>query len=307
LDVEVALRVRGKRSGPKPLSGQLEREMTQHEGEGLWEAVFSRANLLAALARVERNGGAAGVDGMKVQELPAHLKAHWPSIRAKLDAGTYQPSPVRRVEIPKPGGGKRQLGIPTVQDRLIQQAMQQVLSPLFEATFSEQSYGFRPKRSAHDAVRVAKGYIESGKGWVVDIDLERFFDTVNHERLMARVKAVVKEKRVLGLIHAYLRAGVMVNGVVMETEEGTPQGGPLSPLLSNIVLTELDRKLEERGHSFVRYADDCNIYVSSERAAQRVMASTKEYVEKRMRLKVNEAKSAVDRATKRQFLGFSFY
>lgn len=285
--------------------------MTQHEGEGLWEAVFSRANLLAALASVQRNGGAAGVGGMKVQDLAAHLRVHWPSIRAKLDGGTYQPSPVRRVEIPKPGGGKRQLGIPTVQDRLIQQALHQILSPLFEATFSEQSYGFRPGRcpkgSHHDAVRVAKGYIESGKGWVVDIDLERFFDTVNHERLMARVKEVVKDKRVLRLIHAYLRAGVMVNGVVTETEEGTPQGGPLSPLLSNIVLTELDRKLEERGHSFVRYADDCNIYVSSERAAQRVMASTKEFVEKRMRLKVNEAKSAVERATKRQFLGFSFY
>lgn len=289
--------------------------MTQHEGdafgehstEELWEKVFSRANLFKALERVQSNGGAAGVDGMKVEELPAHLKAHWPSIRAKLDAGNYQPSPVRRVEIPKPGGGVRQLGIPTVQDRLIQQALHQVLSPLFEATFSEQSYGFRPGRSAHDAVRIAKSYIESGKSWVVDIDLERFFDTVNHDRLMARVKDIVKDKCVLRLINAYLQAGVMVNGVVMETEEGTPQGGPLSPLLSNIVLTELDRKLEERGHAFVRYADDCNIYVSSERAAQRVMASTQGFVEKRMRLKVNEAKSAVDRATNRQFLGFSFY
>jgi RNA-directed DNA polymerase len=201
----------------------------------------------------------------------------------------------------------RQLGIPTVQDRLIQQALHQVLSPLFEPTFSEQSYGFRPERSAHDAVRVAQRYIESGKKWVVDIDLERFFDTVNHDRLMAKVKDVVEDKRVLRLINAYLQAGVRVNGVVMETEEGTPQGGPLSPLLSNIVLTELDRKLEERGLSFVRYADDCNIYVGSERAAQRVMASTKQFIEKRMRLKVNEAKSAVDRATNRQFLGFSFY
>lgn len=281
--------------------------MTQHEGAELWEQVFSRANLYAALERVQSNRGAAGVDGMKVSELPAHLRAHWPSIRAKLDAGEYQPSPVRRVEIPKAGGGVRQLGIPTVLDRLIQQALHQALSPLFEATFSEQSYGFRPERSAHDAVGVAKSYIESGKRWVVDIDLERFFDTVNHDRLMARVKEVVKDKRVLRLINAYLQAGVMVNGVVQETEEGTPQGGPLSPLLSNIVLTELDRKLEERGHAFVRYADDCNIYVSSERAAQRVMASTKEFVEKRMRLKVNEAKSAVDWATNRQFLGFSFY
>jgi group II intron reverse transcriptase/maturase len=281
--------------------------MTQHEGNELWETVFSRANLFEALERVQSNGGAAGVDGMSVKELPAHLRKHWPSIRAKLDTGRYQPSPVRRVEIPKAGGGMRQLGIPTVQDRLIQQALHQVLTPLFEATFSEQSYGFRPGRSAHDAVRVAHRYIESGKGWVVDIDLERFFDTVNHDRLMARVKDVVKDKRVLRLINAYLQAGVMVNGVVMEREEGTPQGGPLSPLLSNIVLTELDRKLEERGLSFVRYADDCNIYVSSERSAPRVMASTKEFVEKRMRLKVNEAKSAVDRATNRQFLGFSFY
>lgn len=307
MGVEVAQRVQGKRTGPKPSSGQMEQEMTQHEGEELWEQVFSRANLFAALERVQSNRGAAGVDGMKVSELPAHLKAHWPSIRAKLDAGEYRPSPVRRVEIPKAGGGVRQLGIPTVLDRLIQQALHQTLSPLFEATFSEQSYGFRPERSAHDAVCVAKGYIESGKRWVVDIDLERFFDTVNHDRLMARVKEVVKDKRVLRLINAYLQAGVMVNGVVQETEEGTPQGGPLSPLLSNIVLTELDRRLEERGHSFVRYADDCNIYVGSERAAQRVMVSTKEFVEKRMRLKVNEAKSAVDRATNRQFLGFSFY
>jgi RNA-directed DNA polymerase len=281
--------------------------MTQHEGEELWEKVFSRQNLFAALERVQSNGGAAGVDGMSVKQLPEHLKAHGVSIRAKLDAGEYQPSPVRRVEIPKPGGGIRQLGIPTVQDRLIQQALHQVLSPLFEETFSEQSYGFRPGRSAHDAVRIAQSYIESGKRWVVDIDLERFFDTVNHDRLMARVKEVVKDKRVLRLINAYLQAGVMVDGVLIETEEGTPQGGPLSPLLSNIVLTELDRKLEERGHDFVRYADDCNIYVSSERAAQRVMAGTKEFVEKKMRLKVNEAKSAVDRATNRQFLGFSFY
>jgi RNA-directed DNA polymerase len=285
----------------------MEQAMTQHEGDELWEKVFSRANLFAALERVQSNKGAAGVDGMSVKELPAHLKAHWVNIRAKLDEGKYQPSPVRRVEIPKAGGGVRQLGIPTVQDRLIQQALHQVLSPLFELTFSEQSYGFRPERSAHDAVRVARQYIESGKSWVVDIDLERFFDTVNHDRLMARVKDVVKDKRVLRLINVYLQAGVMVNGVVMETGEGTPQGGPLSPLLSNIVLTELDRKLEERGLSFVRYADDCNIYVSSERAAQRVMASTHEFVEKRMRLKVNEAKSAVDKATNRQFLGFSFY
>ena len=201
----------------------------------------------------------------------------------------------------------RLLGIPTVQDRLIQQAMHQVLSPLFEREFSDHSYGFRPGRSAHDAVKAARAHVEAGHKWVVDIDLEKFFDTVDHERLMARVRAVVKDKRVLRLVDAYLKAGVMVNGVVAETMEGTPQGGPLSPLLSNVVLTELDRKLEERGHRFVRYADDCNIYVRSERAARRVLASTKRYVEGRMRLRVNEAKSAVDLAVKRQFLGFSFY
>jgi RNA-directed DNA polymerase len=281
--------------------------MTQHEAEGMWEQIFSRDNLMAALKRVQSNGGAPGVDGMRVDELPDHLRVHWPSIREKLEAGRYEPSPVRRVEIPKPAKGRRQLGIPTVQDRFIQQAMHQVLSAQFEPTFSEHSYGFRPGRSAHDAVKAARAHVEAGYKWVVDIDMERFFDTVNHDRLMARVKAEVKDKRVLRLVNAYLKAGVMVNGVVVETKEGTPQGGPLSPLLSNIVLTELDRKLEERGHRFVRYADDCNIYVRSERAARRVLASTKRYVEERMRLRVNEAKSAVDLAVRRQFLGFSFY
>ena len=281
--------------------------MTQHEEEGLWERIFSRENLMRALKRVQSNGGAPGVDGMTVDGLPDHLRADWPSIREKLEAGRYEPSPVKRVEIPKPGKGRRQLGIPTVQDRFIQQAIQQVLSPQFEPTFSEHSYGFRPGRSAHEAVKAARAHVEAGYKWVVDIDMERFFDTVNHDRLMARMKAVVKDKRVLRLVNAYLKAGVMVNGVVVEMKEGTPQGGPLSPLLSNIVLTELDRKLEERGHRFVRYADDCNIYVRSERAARRVLASTKRYVEERMRLKVNEAKSAVDLAVRRQFLGFSFY
>ena len=281
--------------------------MTQHEAEGMWEQIFSRDNLMTALKRVQSNDGAPGVDGMTVEELPDHLRAHWPSIREKLEAGRYEPSPVKRVEIPKPGKGRRQLGIPTVQDRFIQQAMHQVLSPQFEPTFSEHSYGFRPGRSAHDAVKAARVHVEAGYKWVVDIDMERFLDTVNHDRLMARMKVVVKDKRVLRLVNAYLKAGVMVNGVVMETKEGTPQGGPLSPLLSNIVLTELDQKLEERGHRFVRYADDCNIYVRSVRAARRVLASTKGYVEERMRLRVNEAKSAVDLAVRRQFLGFSFY
>jgi group II intron reverse transcriptase/maturase len=282
-------------------------ESTQHAGEELWEQIFSRGNLFAALERVQRNGGAPGIDGMTTKELPDHLRKHWEGIRAKLERGTYEPSPVKRVTIPKPDGGERQLGIPTVLDRMIQQAMQQVLSPIFEETFSAHSYGFRPGRSAHDAVKAARDYIEEGYGYVVDIDLEKFFDTVNHDRLMARVKIAIKDKRVLRLVNAYLKAGVMAGGVQTATEEGTPQGGPLSPLLSNIVLTELDRKLEERGHRFVRYADDCNIYVKSQRSAERVLQSTTDFIERRMRLKVNEEKSAAGRATERTFLGFSFY
>ncbi len=280
--------------------------MAQHE-DGLWEEIFSRPTLFTALERVQRNGGAAGVDGMTVEELPGHLQAHWSSIRGKLEAGSYQPSPVRRVEIPKPSGGFRLLGIPTVQDRLIQQAMHQVLSEVYEPTFSEHSYGFRRNRSAHDAVKAAQGYISAGNKWVVDIDMAKFFDMVNHDRLVARMKQQISDKRILRLVNAYLKAGVMVNGVVIETAEGTPQGGPLSPLLSNIVLDELDRELEKRGHRFVRYADDCNIYVKSKRSAERVLASTQKYIEKRLRLKVNEEKSAVDLATRRKFLGFSFY
>jgi RNA-directed DNA polymerase len=284
----------------------MEKEMTQHE-DGLWLEIFSRPNLFTALERVRRNGGAAGVDGMTVEELPEHLKAHWPSIREKLEAGSYQPSPVKRVEIPKPNGGVRMLGIPTVQDRLIQQAMHQVLSREYEQTFSEHSYGFRCSRSAHDAVEAAQRHINAGNKWVVDIDMAKFFDTVNHDRLMARMKQQISDKRVLRLVNAYLKAGVMVNGVVTETGKGTPQGGPISPLLSNIVLDELDRELEKRGHLFVRYADDCNIYVRSRRSAERVLASTQKYIERRLRLKVNEEKSAVGLATQRKFLGFSFY
>lgn len=280
--------------------------MTQHE-ESMWERIFSRGNLMVALERVQANKGAAGVDGMTVEELPDHLRAHWVSMRAKLDNGTYQPSPVKRVSIPKPDGGERLLGIPTVQDRLIQQAMHQVLSEEYDSRFSDHSYGFRPGRSAHDAVRKAQSYIEAGDKWVVDMDLEKFFDTVHHDRLMARLKRDISDKRVLWLVNQYLKAGVMENGVVTATEEGTPQGGPLSPLLSNIVLDELDRELERRGHRFVRYADDCNIYVRSQRAAERVLASVQRYVEKKLRLRVNQEKSAVDLATRRKFLGFSFY
>ena len=279
--------------------------MTQNEG--MWERIFSRGNLIEAMRQVEGNKGAAGVDGMEVGELRQHLVLNWEKIRAKLDEGEYEPSPVRRVTIPKPDGGERLLGIPTVQDRLIQQAINRVLIEEYDPKFSEYSYGFRPERSAHDAVRKAQEYIEGGKKWVVDMDLEKFFDTVNHDRLMSRLKQEIEDKRLLKLINDYLKAGVMVNGVVVGSEEGTPQGGPLSPLLSNIVLDELDRELEKRGHSFVRYADDCNIYVGSQRAAERVLESTRRFVEKKLRLKVNEEKSAVDLVTERKFLGFSFY
>ena len=234
-----------------------------------WEAVFARDNMQTALKRVESNQGAAGIEGMSVKDLRGYLKAHWLEVREVLESGKYQPSPVRRVEIPKPDGGVRQLGIATVLDRLIQQAIAQVLTPMFEEVFSPHSYGFRPGRSAHQAVQKSQEYIRAGYEWVVDIDLEKFFDRVNHDMLMARVVRVVKDKRVLKLIRAYLESGVMVNGVVRDTEAGTPQGGPLSPLLSNIMLNDLDRELEERGHKFVRYADDCNIYVKTERAGER--------------------------------------
>jgi RNA-directed DNA polymerase len=274
---------------------------------GVWEAVFERENMQTALKRVESNKGAAGIDRMEVSELRSYLKEHWLEVREALESGTYRPSPVRRVEIPKPDGGVRQLGIPPVLDRLIQQAIAQVLTPMFEAVFSEHSYGFRPGRSAHQAVQQAQGYIAEGNEWVVDIDIEKFFDRVNHDMLMARVARVVKDKRVLKLIRAYLNSGVMVNGVVLETEEGTPQGGPLSPLLSNIMLDDLDKELEKRGHKFVRYADDCNIYVRTQRAGERVLEGVKQYLEKKLKLKVNPKKSKVEKATKAKFLGFSFW
>jgi RNA-directed DNA polymerase len=272
----------------------------------LMEAICERTNLIEAYNRVLSNQGAPGVDGMTVEHLGAHLRTHWPTIREQLRQGTYTPQPVRRVEIPKPGGGQRQLGIPTVVDRLIQQAILQVLNKQWDESFSKHSYGFRPGRSAHQALAAAQQHIADGFRWVVDIDLEKFFDRVNHDVLMSRVARRVADKRVLKLLRAFLNAGVMENGLVSPTDEGTPQGGPLSPLLSNLLLDELDRELEDRGLRFVRYADDCNIYVRSERAGQRVKASVTQWLAKRLRLTVNESKSAVARPWERKFLGFSF-
>jgi len=272
----------------------------------LLEAVVERENLWRALKQVERNRGAAGVDNMTVEQLRAYLREHWPGIKEELLAGDYQPLPVRKVEIPKPDGkGMRMLGIPTVVDRLIQQALQQVLSPLFEVSFSESSYGFRPQRSAQQAVLKAREYVRAGRRWVVDLDLEKFFDRVNHDILMSRLARRIKDKRVLRLIRRYLQAGMMVNGLTTVRREGTPQGGPLSPLLSNILLDELDKELERRGHKFCRYADDSNIYVQSRSAGERVMKSITRFLERRLRLKVNVEKSAVARPWERKFLGYS--
>jgi RNA-directed DNA polymerase len=273
----------------------------------IMEEICERANLKEALRQVRSNKGSAGVDRMTVDQLGDYLKQHWPSIRKQLLNGTYEPRPVRRVEIPKPdGGGMRKLGIPTVLDRFIQQAVMQVLQRQWNPTFSQYSYGFRPRRSAHHAVAQAQRYIAEGNGWVVDLDLEKFFDRVNHDKLMGQIAKRIEDKRLLKLIRAFLNAGVMENGLVSPSVAGTPQGGPLSPLLSNLVLDELDRELERRGHRFVRYADDCNIYVRSERAGQRVMESISRFITQKLKLKVNEAKSAVARPQERKFLGFSF-
>jgi RNA-directed DNA polymerase len=272
----------------------------------LMEEVCERENLNEALRRVKANKGSAGVDRMTVDGIADYLKQHWPAIRDQLLSGTYKPKPVRRVEIPKPDGGVRKLGIPTVLDRFIQQAVMQVLQRQWDRTFSDYSYGFRPGRSAHQAVAKAQQYIAEGRGWCVDLDLEKFFDRVNHDKLMEQIAKRVGDKRLLKLIRAFLNAGVMENGLVSPSVEGTPQGGPLSPLLSNLVLDELDRELERRGHRYVRYADDCNIYVRSERAGQRVMESVTQFIAKELKLKVNETKSAVARPQERKFLGFSF-
>jgi RNA-directed DNA polymerase len=270
------------------------------------EAVVERENLKKALVRVKRNKGAAGVDGMTIDELPAYLKEHWLTIRAQLLEGTYKPQPVRRIEIPKASGGLRPLGIPTVLDRFIEQAVMQVLQADWDGTFSEASFGFRPGRSAHQAVARAQAYIASGHAVVVDLDLEKFFDRVNHDILMGLVAKRVADKRLLKLTRAFLKAGVMEGGLVSPTEEGMPQGGPLSPLSSNLMLDVLDKELEKRGHRFVRYADDCNIYVRSQKAGERVMAGIERFLEKRLKLNVNKAKSAVAKPSVRKFLGFSF-
>ena len=270
------------------------------------EAIVERDNLKKALKQVQRNAGAPGVDGMTIAELAPHLKEHWPAIRVQLLDGSFKPQPVRRVEIPKASGGTRALGIPTMLDRFIQQAVMQVLQAAWDPTFSEASFGFRPARSAHQAVARAQAFIASGYGMVVDLDLEKFFDRVNHDILMGLVAKRVTDQRILKLIRGFLNAGVLIDGLVSPTEEGTPQGGPLSPLLSNLMLDVLDKELEKRGHRFVRYADDCNIYVRSQRAGERVMAGIEQFLGKRLKLKVNKAKSAVAAPRLRKFLGFSF-
>lgn len=275
-------------------------------GEQLMEEVCERENCKQALARVKANKGSPGVDGMTVGDLAGYLKQHWPAIREQMLSGTYVPQPVKRVEIPKPDGGVRKLGIPTVLDRFIQQVVMQALQRRWDRTFSEHSYGFRPGRTAHQAVAQAQQYMAAGYRWVVDLDLEKFFDRVNHDKLMAKIAERVSDKRLWKLIRAFLRAGVMEGGLVSPVDEGTPQGGPLSPLLSNIMLDEFDRELERRGLRFARYADDCNIYVGSRRAGERVMESLTRFITTKLKLKVNEQKSAVARPWDRKFLGFSF-
>ncbi|QSF46594.1 group II intron reverse transcriptase/maturase [Paenibacillus tianjinensis] len=300
-----AVKPPGYAGAPSSSSAQIAPSSREAESN-LLERMLEGDNLRLAYKRVVQNGGAPGVDNVTVANLQAYLKTHWESVKAELLAGAYRPASVKRVEIPKPGGGVRLLGIPTVMDRFLQQALLQVMNPIFDAEFSWYSYGFRPGKSAHDAVKQAQRYIQSGLRWVIDLDLEKFFDRINHDMLMARVARKVTDKRVLILIRAYLNAGVMVNGKLERSREGTPQGGPLSPLLANILLDDLDKELAGRGLRFVRYADDCNIFVASKRAGERVMESVNRFVEGKLKLKVNRDKSAVARPWHRKFLGFSF-
>ncbi|HET9596160.1 MAG TPA: group II intron reverse transcriptase/maturase [Anaeromyxobacteraceae bacterium] len=307
---QMVLPLEGRGEAPRgQRSGETSTAASGNERPGtdrLMEEVVQRDNAKAALKRVKQNKGSPGIDGMTVDDLPKYLAEHWDEIREHLLAGTYQPEPVKRQEIPKRGGGARELGIPTALDRFVQQAILQVLQPRFDPTFSEHSHGFRPGRRAHDAVREAQRYIQDGRRVVVDVDLEKFFDRVNHDVLMGKLSARIADKRMLGLIRRYLNAGIMANGVVVERVEGTPQGGPLSPLLANVLLDEVDKELEKRGHAFVRYADDCNVYVRSRRAGEDVMKTLRRLYG-RLRLRVNEAKSAVARPQDRKFLGYSFW
>jgi len=296
---------RGERSGEASMAAH-ENERSGSDDTCLMERVVERGNVIVALKRVQKNKGSPGIDGMTVVELRTHLREIWPAIREQLLAGTYRPQPVKRQLIPKSDGGVRELGIPTALDRFVQQALLQVLQPQFDPTFSEHSYGFRPGRRAHDAVCKAQKYIQDGCCWVVDVDLEKFFDRINHDVLMGRLAYRIADRRALGLIRRYLEAGIMANGVVMERQEGTPQGGPLSPLLANVLLDEVDKELEKRGHAFVRYADDCNVYVRSKRAGERVMTAMRSLFAN-LHLRVNEAKSAVAPPWERKFLGYSFW
>jgi RNA-directed DNA polymerase len=310
MTMQMELLLEGRGEAPRVERSGEATPVVQGDGRSgvgdLMERVVERENCLRALKRVRKNKGSPGIDGMRVEELPEYLRENWERIRAELLAGSYRPAAVRRHEIPKSGGGVRQLGIPTVLDRFIQQAILQVLQPIFDPTFSEHSYGFRPGRSAHQAVCRAQRYVQSGRRWVVDVDLEKFFDRVNHDVLMGRLAKRLEDKRLLRIIRRYLEAGIMANGVVVERREGTPQGGPLSPLLANVLLDEVDRMLERSGHRFVRYADDCNVYVRSRRAGERVMSRMVRLYAK-LRLKVNEEKSTVARVWERKFLGYSFW